>query len=171
MNERTSIGKLLKPHGIKGQLRVYIDPRYMDDLEDHIQAIFIAGLPYFIRSKDILGDEQAIIGLEDIDTRDAAQQLCNKSIEVPTELLSPEEADNADDWTGFRVEDKQLGLIGTVTGIEEMPHQVLLQVNHQGREVLIPLNEVLVPEVDEDKQLIITDLPADYLDVFLNPSE
>lgn len=168
MNERTSIGKIIKPHGIKGQLKAYIDPRYMDDLEDRLHAVFISGLPYFIRSKDILGDESAILGLEDIDTRNAAEQLCGRSIEVPADQLSPPDADEEADWSGFRVTDKHLGPIGTVTGILEMPHQVLLEVNHQGREVLIPLNEALVPEVDEANQLITTELPEGFLDVFLN---
>lgn len=166
MNERTSIGKIIKPHGLKGQVRVHIDPRFMDDLEDHLGAVFIAGLPYFIKSKDILSDDQAILGLEDIDSRDAAQQLCGKSLEAPDDQLNPEAPEEEADWTGFSVEDKHLGPIGTLTGIEEMPAQVLLRVDYRGREVLIPLNEALVPVVDEAKRLIVTDLPPDYLNVF-----
>ena len=74
--ELIKIGKVLKTHGFKGHLKVFIDEFYMHDFEE-INAIFINQLPYFIQSKDINSDAQAILLLEDIDSKEKAQTEWN----------------------------------------------------------------------------------------------
>ena len=69
--ELIRIGKVLKTHGYKGNLKIYIDEFYMDDFEE-LSIIFINNLPYFITSKDINSESQAIILLEEIDSKEKA---------------------------------------------------------------------------------------------------
>jgi 16S rRNA processing protein RimM len=40
-----------------------------------------------------------------------------------------------------------------------MPHQEMAVVNHHNKEVLIPLNEELIINIDTTKRLIIMNLP------------
>jgi 16S rRNA processing protein RimM len=167
MNTLVTIGKILKTHGFKGHVKVFIDAAYMDDLEDSLDTVFIEGLPYFIKNKDINTGEQAILLLEDVESKEQAQKLCGKAIEVPEDQLTEVlDTGNYSAWIGFLVTDRKQGELGIVQDILEMPHQVLLQVLHQGREVLIPLNDVLVPEVDIEQKRITTDLPDGFLDIF-----
>lgn len=167
MKNLVGIGKILKTHGVKGAVKIFIDPVYMDDFEDAIESVFINDIPFFILDKDINTDEYAIILMEDIDSKEAAQKLCGKEIKVPADQLAQVfEADHYKDWIGFDVSDQQLGAIGKVEGVMEMPQQVLLQVRYQQQEILIPVNDVFIPEVDTKKKEIKTNLPNGFLDIF-----
>jgi 16S rRNA processing protein RimM len=167
MKDLVSIGKILKTHGFKGAVKVFVDPVYMDDFEETITAIFIDNIPYFITDKDINSDEQAILILEEITSKEAAQKLCGKEMKVPADQLEQVfEAEHYDEWTGFLVKDKTLGKVGTITGITELPHQVLLQVIYQDHEILIPINDAFISAIDADKKEIEVTLPPGFLDIF-----
>ena len=150
--ELIKIGKVLKTHGFKGHLKIYIDEFYIDDFED-MAAIFINQLPYFIVSKDINSDNQAIILLEDIDSKEKAHPLQGKDIFAKdddlTEILDEEPYN---DLVGFVIADKNVGIIGEIAQIIELPHQFLAQVFKEKKEILIPMNEDFILQIDENKK-------------------
>lgn len=166
--ELIKIGKVLKTHGFKGHLKIYMDDFYMDDFED-IEAIFINQLPYFIISKDINSDNQAIILLEEIDTKEKAHTLQGKDIFAKeddlTEILDEEPYN---DLVGFVIIDKNDGEIGNIEQIIEMPYQYLAQVFKDKNEILIPLNEDFILNIDEKKKYVNMQLPDGFLDIYLN---
>lgn len=164
--ELIKIGKALKTHGYKGHLKIAVDAFYMDDFED-MKVIFIEQLPYFIVSKDINSDAQAIILLEDITTKEAAHTLQGKAIFAKdddlTEIL---EEDPYNDIIGYTMHDKTHGEIGKIESILEMPQQYLAQVFKETKEILVPLNDDFVREIDDKKKTVSVDLPEGFLDVF-----
>ena len=164
--ELIKIGKVLKTHGFKGHLKVFIDEFYMNDFED-ITAVFINGLPYFIVSKDINSDAQAIILLEDIDSKEKAQKLQGNDIFAKdddlTEILDGTEYD---DLVGFEITDKNTGSIGKIEKIVEMPFQYLAQVLKDKKEILIPLNDNFIAKIDTGKKIVEMQLPEGFLDIF-----
>lgn len=164
--ELIKIGKTLKTHGFKGHLKVFIDEFYMNDFED-MRAVFINNLPYFIISRDINSASQAIVLLEEIDTKEKAHQLQGKDIFAKeddlTEILDGEEYDHL---VGFEVVDKTTGKIGTIDEIVEMPFQFLAKVLKDKKEILIPLNDDLIVFINEKKKLVEMELPDGFLDVF-----
>ena len=164
--ELIKIGKVLKTHGYKGHLKIFVDDFYMDDFEE-MKAIFVNNLPYFIVSKDINSDSQAIILLEEIDSKEKAHPLQGKDIFAKeddlTEILDGEEYDHL---VGFEMTDKQLGKIGIIEKIIEMPFQFLAQVFKDKKEILIPLNDDFILKINEKKKLVEMQLPDGFLDVF-----
>lgn len=82
--ELIKIGKVLKTHGFKGHLKVFIDEFYMNDFED-MKAVFINNLPYFILSKDINSEAQAIILLEEVDSKEK-RIPCREKIFLPKRM-------------------------------------------------------------------------------------
>ena len=164
--ELIKIGKALKTHGYKGHLKVFIDEFYIDDFE-HIKAVFINSLPYFITSKDINSDSQAIILLEDIDSKEKAHPLQGKDIFAKdddlTEILDGEEYDHL---VGYEITDKSTGVVGTIAQIVEMPFQFLAKVMKDKKEILIPLNDDFILKIDEKKKLVEMELPDGFLDIF-----
>ena len=164
--ELIKIGKTLKTHGYKGHLKVFIDEFYMDDFEE-MKAVFINNLPYFIVSKDINSDSQAIIALEDIDSKERAHPLQGKDIYAKDDDLSEIlEEDPFSGIIGFIMEDKASGLIGNVEQIVEMPQQFLAQIARAGKNILVPLNEVYIQKIDHKKKIIYVDLPEGFLEIF-----
>ena len=164
--ELIKIGKVLKTHGYKGHLKIFIDDFYMDDFEE-ISAVFINQLPYFIISKDINTEKQAIVLLEDIDNKEKAHPLQGKDIYAKdddlTEIL---EEEPYHDLAGFTISDKNMGIIGEITKVLELPHQFLAQVFKDEKEILIPLNDDFILNIDEKKKLIEMQLPDGLLDIF-----
>lgn len=168
--ELIKIGKALKTHGYKGHLRVFIDEFYMDDFEE-MKAVFINELPYFILSKDINSDSQAIILLEEIDSKEKAQLLQGKDIFAKEDDLEDIlEDDPYNEIIGFSMEDKTSGNIGIIETIVEMPKQYLAKVlkseEGKNREILIPLNEAFIIKTDKKKKIIYVDLPEGFLEIF-----
>lgn len=164
--ELIKIGKVLKTHGYKGHLKVFVDEFYMDDFEE-MKAIFINNLPYFIVSKDINSDAQAIILLEDIDNKEKAHPLQGKDIFAKdddlTEILDGEEYDHL---VGYEINDKTTGKIGIIEEIVEMPFQFLAKVMKDKKEILIPLNDDFILNIDEKKKLLEMELPDGFLEIF-----
>jgi 16S rRNA processing protein RimM len=164
--ELIKIGKALKTHGFKGHLKVFIDAFYMDDFME-MKALFIDNLPYFITYKDINSDSQAIIALEDINSKESAFLLQGKDIYAKEEDLAEIlEEDPYQELIGYTMEDKQLGKIGEIVAILEMPQQFLAQILKEGKEVLVPLNDVFIQKIDTNKKLVYTKLPEGLLDIF-----
>ncbi|MEZ5027027.1 MAG: ribosome maturation factor RimM [Chitinophagales bacterium] len=164
--ELINIGKTGKTHGFKGHLKVYIDEFYMSDFQN-IQAIFIDNLPYFIKTKDINSDTQAIIFLEDIDTKEKAQKLQSKPIFVNEENLTEVLEDEPyNDIVGYEIVDTTLGKIGKIEQIVEMPQQFLAQLKKDKKEILIPLNDDFIIDIDDEKQEVEMQLPDGFLEIF-----
>lgn len=164
--ELIKIGKVLKTHGFKGHLKVFIDEFYMNDFED-MKAVFINNLPYFILSKDINSEAQAIILLEEVDSKEKAHPMQGKDIFAKeddlTEILDGEEYDHL---VGYEIRDKSAGKIGIIEEIIEMPFQFLAKVTKDKKEVLIPLNDDFILNINEQKKLVEMTLPDGFLDIF-----
>ena len=164
--ELIKIGKVLKTHGYKGHLKIFIEEFYMNDFGD-MSAIFINQLPYFIQSKDINSNTQAIILLEDIDNKEKAHPLQNTTIFAKEDDITEIYVEESyDDFVGFTISDKTLGLIGEIAQVIELPHQFLAQVFIEKKEILIPLNEDFILKIDENKKTIDMQLPDGLLDIF-----
>lgn len=164
--ELIKIGKILKTHGFKGHLKVYIDEFYMNDFEE-INVIFIKHIPYFIQSKDINADSQAIVLLEEIDSKEKAHILQGKDIfakiEDLTEIL---EEETYNELIGYEIIEESIGNIGKIEKIIEMPFQFLAQIIRDKKEVLIPLHSDFVLDIDKKSKCVKMKLPNGILDVF-----
>ncbi|MBL7828600.1 MAG: 16S rRNA processing protein RimM [Saprospiraceae bacterium] len=178
MSEQTFvvIGHTRKAHGLTGELKVSIEDRYLEDFLKN-ERIFInfkgSKMPYFIAG--IRGKGEIILQLEEVDDRDAAIALQSKEIFLRTQDLLKDDEREFDVeetpaleygyLTGFQIIDKTAGEIGCIEEVLEMPQQEMAMVKFKGREVLIPLNKILILTIDNQKNTITMDLPEGLLDM------
>ena len=164
--EFIKIGKVLKTHGFKGHLKIYVDEFYMNDFLD-INSVIINNLPYFISSKDINSNSQAIILLEDIDSKEKAQKLQGKELLAKeddlTEILDGNEFD---DIVTYEILDKNYGKIGKINEIVEMPFQIMAKVTYKEKPILIPLNDDFITLINDKKKTVEMQLPDGFLEIF-----
>lgn len=164
--EFIKIGKVLKTHGFKGHLKIYVDEFYMNDFLD-INSVIINNLPYFISSKDINSNSQAIILLEDIDSKEKAQKLQGKELLAKeddlTEILDGNEFD---DIVTYEILDKNYGKIGKINEIVEMPFQIMAKVTYKEKPILIPLNDDFITLINDKKKTVEMQLPNGFLEIF-----
>ncbi|MCC7465690.1 MAG: 16S rRNA processing protein RimM [Saprospiraceae bacterium] len=169
------IGRTRKAHGLTGELKVSIEERFLEDFLK-CERIFIevkgVKIPYFI--ENVRGGGEIILHLEEVNDRDAAIALQSRDILLREQDILPEhmreievEEEEGLEYAfveGFMLSDKSLGNIGVVKEVLEMPQQEMAFLDYKGREVLIPLNDQLILEVDENRKQILMNLPDGLLD-------
>jgi len=172
MDVLTLIGKTVKPHGLNGEIKCVIEETYLADLMQ-AEVILIAQkgqkLPYFINNVRV--GNATILSLEEVDTKEAANHLRNSELFMREADLLPEVNRVFDNLTyskyeGFQLVDKELGTIGVIEEIVEMPQQEMAVINYKEKEILIPLNENFIVSNNEDEKILTVELPKGLLDIF-----
>ncbi len=168
MDNLVRIGFSKKPHGIKGELKLQAEERYVQDLlEAEVIFIDIKGkpAPFFVES--IREGNELLVKLEDVDTREAAEALGSKALFLPEVSLQPMEKEETGlvQLIDFQIETPLLGRIGIIEDVLEYPQQLLAVVAYQGREVLIPLHENLITAIDQEQRIVHMDLPQGLLEL------
>lgn len=167
------IGKTKKPHGIKGELKLYIEDKYEEDFYQ-VKLIFLnvggSETPFFVEG--IRGEAFPILKLEDVDTRSRALDFSHKEIFIrKDDLLKEEEKAPILEvlqfkyLAGYKIEDETIGIIGTIEEVIEMPQQEMAVLQIKNKEVLIPLSEGLIIEILENDKLVKMDLPEGLVEV------
>lgn len=166
------IGKTGKSHGISGALKIFVDDRYFEDfLEAEVLFLEINGkkLPYFI--EDVREANDLLVKLEEIDSPEAAHPLSGRQVFLRTEDLLEDEDRAAppetqfERYLNFLIKDVQLGPIGQIEEIIELPQQFLASVIYQDRELLIPMHPTLIRKIDAGRKEILMDLPEGLLEI------
>lgn len=163
MIELISIGHVLKSHGVKGDLVVWIEQEYLPTLES-CRALFfkINGnpVPYMILKRKDMGEQTSLLSLKKIDSRESSVALHGQDVMVnATELVRSQAMPEVDDLSGYTLID-QNGRHLTVQRMEEFPQQLMLICKLDNSEVLhIPLVEEWLEGIDPDEKIISMTLP------------
>lgn len=163
------VARIGKPHGIRGEVTVQV-------MTDAPADRFVAGTEFVVEpasagpltvisarwNKDIL-----LLAFDQIETRNQAETLRGAKLFVETEELE----DNDDEgW----YEHELVGLearvgtqvVGKVSGLNTLPVQDLLVVETpEGKEILIPFVEQIVPEVNVAEGYILVTPPPGLLEI------
>ena len=164
------LGRITKPFGFKGEMVLFLDVDSPDDYAS-LDSVFVEmknGLvPYFIKSLRINGNK-AVATFEDL-TPDQAASLAGHDMYLPLDLL-PELTGNQfyfHEVKGFRVVDDQYGDIGVVESIIEYPAQPLFQIVNGTTEILIPVIDQVIREVDRVNKTIFISAPNGLIDLYM----
>jgi len=68
---------------------------------------------------------------------------------------------------GFQVFDVNYGAIGTITHINDNSSQPLFEIMHEGKEILIPLHDNFLKEVNRKEKKIIVETPEGLIDLYM----
>lgn len=160
------IGKIGKPHGVKGELSFHFTDDAFDRTESSYLILKIDGIlvPFFLEEYRFRSGETGLVKFCDVDTQDKARQLTG------CEVFFPRAVAEADDghlsWaqiTGFDVKDARTGrLIGTVGSVDDSTENVLFELEDG---TLIPANEDLIRQIDARNKEITIQLPEGLLDL------
>ena len=171
MTEYFKIGKLVAAFGVNGQLILQHELGKKTSLKG-LQAIFIeekkkSFLPWFIESVKIKSDNEVYLALEGIASREAALKITQKEVWLPEADFKKFAAKSAPaNLLGYTIVDIKKSL-GPIVEVIEQPHQMLCRLEINNREVLIPLNENTLQEIDHKKRQVIVTLPDGLLEIYL----
>lgn len=168
------IGYIGKTRGLKGEVQVSFS--YAEPEKLKIKSVFIETnnkmVPYFVKDFKIPMPGIGYFNFEDVDHIDKAASLTKKKLFLPIKLRPKRKKGEFffTDLIGFNANDVQKGDLGKILDVQEYPQQFIATVNYQDKEILIPLNEAFIQEIDMDKQRIQLDLPEGLLDLYLEQS-
>ena len=156
------IAQVLKSNGRDGELLVSfigIDPEDID-LEEPVFIEFDGlPVPFYFESFTQRGSSRALVRLTGVRSLRDAEELAGAAIYVEDDLYEDEE----EDLTGWTVLQADGTPAGTVSAHEDSPGNPCIWVETGHGEVLIPLHEELVLEVDEEKQTLRMEIPEGLL--------
>jgi 16S rRNA processing protein RimM len=156
-----AIGRVSKPHGVKGEIRIaYFNPEN-PQFFSHYQTIYLQGderslLPYRLltarpHKKFILAQ------LEGIQSRAEAEELRGKVVLIDPAELPPLEADEYywQDILGMQVVSETGEEVGTIKKIVPTGSNDVYVVQKGAQEFLIPATEDVIMSIDIDARTII----------------
>ncbi len=160
------IGYLSKTHGLKGEVTAVFE---VETEWENLTSLFIDSkgtlVPYFV--KKISGTAgKPFIKFEGIESLEQASSLkgCGVYVLKSTRAKSKRGEFYDDEVVGFKVEDKNLGLLGQVKEIQSQGANRLLSIIHGSKEILIPINAPFIVSLNKTKKLIQVELPDGFLD-------
>ncbi len=169
----TPIGTIQKPHGLKGEIILLYDENLEESLEEaEILFVEIEGglVPFFIGEDGLRfrTSDSAIILFEDLESQDKVKELIGCKVYIPNEeIIEPEEMNPLSYLDGFMVFDKKMGKLGPVVGIDDYAGNIVITVNHPRSEILIPLSDNIIEQINEDKQELFLDCPEGLIELYL----
>lgn len=166
------LGYVAKLHGFKGEVSLFLDVTNPEDYTS-LDALFIEIngqlTPFFIESLKLKNKGFAAIKLEGIDTENDARLLLRKNVYLPASILPELEGTSFYDHeiTGFSVEDSKHGNIGKVIQVIDLSANPLLQIDKDGTELLIPLQDGIIQEVDRTGRILRVTAPPGLIELYL----
>jgi 16S rRNA processing protein RimM len=166
------LGHTVKLHGYKGEINIKLDVDSPHDYQE-MESVFIELngqlVPFFITSIKVKDKGFAAVKFEGIDTIEQAEKLLSLQLYLPLAVL-PKLSGNKfyyHEVTDFSVIDKNFGEVGTVKQVLDFPNQAVLQVYKGEKEILIPVTDEIILDVDRKTKTVHTKAPEGLIELYL----
>ncbi|MDR1725390.1 MAG: ribosome maturation factor RimM [Bacteroidales bacterium] len=164
------LGKIIKPFSYKGELVAFFDvdnPLEYAELDGVFVEIGNKLVMYQIANIRI-NNNKAVFRFKDTTVEDS-EGLIGKDLYLPLELLPKLDGTKFyyHEVIGFDVEDTKFGNVGNITEIIDNSPQALFCINHNGKEVLIPIIDQIIKNVDREQKKILISAPEGLIDIYL----
>ena len=155
--ERLIIGEVLKPQGIRGELKVKTFTDFPEDVKE-FGTVYIDEKPYKILSFRVGPDGAAYIGLRGIPDRNAAELMRGKKLEGDREDAPPLEEGRhyIVDILGLNCETEEGVFLGVVKNIVNLSSDVYT-LEKDGKQILFPAVKGVIKSVNIAEKKVIVD--------------
>lgn len=166
------LGKIAKKFSFKGEVLIYLDTDEPEQYEN-LESVFVEFnknlVPFFIENSSIHKGDFLRVKFEDVDSEQDADELIGCHIYLPLSMLPKLEGNKFyfHEVIGFDVVDERLGNIGKIVSINDSTAQPLFEIDFQGKEILIPMIDHFIIEVNRKEKKIILNTPEGLVDLYL----
>lgn len=170
VEEYFHLGKVLKSHSTAGQLRLMIE----DHLKGYINResfLFFdingSKVPFRITSAE--DGAHFVVSLDGIDTKQESDKLSGVSVWIPLHLVKSRHQQSPrnlrDKWNEYKIVEEKTNQIYDVLRVEEFPQQLMAVISVDQKEVLVPLSEQLITNIDKKDKTITMVFPEGLLEL------
>ena len=173
MTEYRNIGKFVATHGYKGNIFVLFHHLGKKTSLKGLEVIFLntAGdkmFPHFIQQTKIKNENEVYVKLDGIDSKEAAEKILKKKFGLMKPDFNKYAHTSAPaSLVNFHLINEGIDL-GIITGVIELPHQLLCKIYFNKKEALIPLHDKILQKIDKKNKQVHVILPDGLLDIFNN---
>ena len=157
------LGKVLKPHGIRGELKIFPYGETLGEMElgEKLLVVEDAGRRELTLLRVRAQNRVWIAQFEELKNIDEARALAGKDLFVGGDRLPPLEEGEYYHFQliGLSVVTKEGTTLGTLSSIFQTGSNDVYVVDTGGEELLIPAIEDVVCQVDLENGKLIVDLP------------
>ena len=166
------IGKILKPHGVKGEVTVLFNKPEFANIDNNYYFLSLDGMyvPFFVEEFRYNSDVTARVKFKGVDAIEQASIYSNIVVfisEMFVQEVLPEEALFDTEWEqfiGFTVLDENSSTIGVVQNVDTSTINALFVIVSGDEEILIPATNDFIVKTDTQKKQLYLNLPEGLLD-------
>lgn len=166
------LGKVTSKFSFKGELLIKLDtdePELYEQMESVFVEISKNLIPFFIQSSQLHKSDLLRVRFEDVENEADAEALLGCELYLPLTLLPKLEGNKFyyHEIIGFVAKDLVKGDFGFITGVIENGAQPLFQIDNNGKQILVPLIDSFIIEVNRTTKTITLDVPVGLIDLYL----
>lgn len=167
-----NLGYVAKLHGFKGEVSLFFDVTNPSDYQT-LDAVYIDIndnlTPFFIETIKPKQKGFAQVKFEGVNSENDAKVIHRKDLYLPLTILPELSGTNFYDHevVGWEVIDTIYGSTGELIAVIDNSVNPLLQINKEGKEVLIPFIDNLVQKVDREKKQLTVTAPEGLIEMYL----
>ncbi|MCL2596821.1 MAG: ribosome maturation factor RimM [Paludibacter sp.] len=168
-NEILPIGKIIKSHKTGGEMIFAFFADIFDNKDFTYYILDIDGIfvPFFIDEYKINSAQTAWVKIDGINNQKEAKYFVGKTLYAPIKFLKKVNTDKIgfEYFNDFEIYDKSYGFLGKVIDIDQTTANILLIIQTDNRELLIPFVESYIIDIDHNTKEIFVNLPQGLIDL------
>ena len=166
------LGKIVKKYSFKGELLAKLDTDE-PNIYENLDTIFIdvngTLIPFFIEKSQLHKSDLLRLKFEDVSCEADADALLKSDLYLPLDLLPKLQGNKFyfHEVINFQIIDENFGPVGNVKGVNDTTAQALFEVDRDGIEILIPVNDDFIIKLDKINKTIIVNTPPGLIELYL----
>lgn len=172
MKQLTKIGYIAKPHKFNGVVKLFLkNYSYANTVVPAFLFIEINNikLPYFIENLEALNSNELIVKFEELDNKESAANLKGASVFIDDNdkthqcFEKTKTVEDELDLAGYDLFDEENNFIAKIEAVYFVPNNTLIAVLIDEKEVLLPLNEQLIVDINHSQKTVHLIIPDGLL--------
>ncbi len=167
------LGKVVSKYSFKGEVLVKLDTDE-PDIYENMESVFVSLgnnlVPFFIDRCRLHKSNLLRIDFEEVKDEPTADKIIGAELYLPLSMLPPLSGNKFyfHEVIGFTLMDEVYGNIGIVKSINDSASQDLFEVEKEGKQLLIPINDDIITKVDRKNRTIHVKTPEGLVDLYLS---
>lgn len=163
MNNLVRVGKILKAHGVNGELALSAPASF--DWTDELNCLFCImdgiPVPFFIESIRDMDSTVILVKFEGYDSVDEIRRFMGVEVYMPERFVMVQDSGDFawETFIGWEIVDSAEGSMGFIKAVDESTPNVLFLVHDGVRERIIPANPDWINDIDRNDRIMRYNLP------------
>lgn len=144
------------------------DPTAYQNLESVFLELHGERIPFFIETLELRSPGKALVRFKDITAPEDALPFQGLEMYLPADALPRLKGKRFyyHEIRGFRVIDAKYGEVGVLKDILEYPHQALFQIMDNDKEILVPVVDEIILQVNRKKKILELNVPEGLIELY-----